>query len=180
VSKRTDGPSAAVRIRVYKRDRFTCTYCGISGQEAELEVDHIIPVALKGSHHMSNLTTSCRLCNQAKGAGVAKPRNRADVAANAHIERHPLVGLYLHTFKTEKIHYQGMVYAVDGDNCLVQLFSWMDGRPTNIEVMPKSKIYSSEVKLYKFEDEWRETADRESRKNVIAMERELSAKKVGA
>lgn len=69
-NKRGAGPSAAVRIRVMKRDRFTCTYCGVSGQDAELEVDHIIPVAKGGSHHISNLTTACRNCNQSKGARI--------------------------------------------------------------------------------------------------------------
>jgi hypothetical protein len=67
VTKRTLGPSAAVRIRVMKRDRFRCTYCGTPGTDAELEVDHIIAFARGGSHHMSNLTTACRRCNQSKG-----------------------------------------------------------------------------------------------------------------
>jgi hypothetical protein len=65
---RRDGPSAEVRIRVYKRDRFRCTYCGVAGTDAELEVDHIVPVAGGGSHHISNLTTACRACNQKKGS----------------------------------------------------------------------------------------------------------------
>jgi 5-methylcytosine-specific restriction protein A len=81
MTKRTDGPSAAVRIRVMKRDRFQCTYCGAPGTDVELEVDHIISVARGGSHHMSNLTTACRDCNQAKGAG--EPPKRAAKTAGA-------------------------------------------------------------------------------------------------
>jgi 5-methylcytosine-specific restriction protein A len=61
-----------------KRDKFRCTYCGAPGTDVELEVDHIIPVAKGGSHHMSNLTTACRMCNQCKGVGAA-PKTRAEV-----------------------------------------------------------------------------------------------------
>jgi hypothetical protein len=34
MSERKDGPSAAVKLRVFKRDRFRCTYCDVSGNEA--------------------------------------------------------------------------------------------------------------------------------------------------
>lgn len=71
MTKRTETVGAAVRISVMKRDRFRCTYCGVPGTDAELEVDHIISVATGGSNHMSNLTTACRGCNQKKGAGPA-------------------------------------------------------------------------------------------------------------
>jgi len=60
-------PSSAVIMQVYKRDKFTCVYCGISGQDAELQCDHIHPISKGGSNHVSNLRTSCRKCNQAKG-----------------------------------------------------------------------------------------------------------------
>jgi len=59
-----------------KRDRFRCTYCGAPGTDVELEVDHIVAVANGGSHHMSNLTTACRTCNQRKGANAAPPASR--------------------------------------------------------------------------------------------------------
>ena len=68
-SEQFDGPSAAVRIRAMKRDKFRCTYCGASGNEVELEVDHIIARSKGGSHHISNLTTACRKCNQKKSDG---------------------------------------------------------------------------------------------------------------
>lgn len=79
MTKRTHGPSSKVKMRVMKRDRFQCTYCGAPGTDAELEVDHIIAVSIGGSHHMSNLTTACRACNQKKGDGkLAKVPRRAD------------------------------------------------------------------------------------------------------
>jgi hypothetical protein len=60
-------PSAAVIMQVYKRDRFTCVYCGVTGADAELQCDHLTPMSKGGSNQMSNLRTSCRKCNQAKG-----------------------------------------------------------------------------------------------------------------
>src|ERR1700731_2001398 len=83
MTQRLESPSAAVRIRAMKRDRFRCTYCGAPGTHAELEVDHIIPCSKGGSHHISNLTTACRKCNQKKSDGsvaemTAFPRSASD------------------------------------------------------------------------------------------------------
>ena len=144
MTKRLDAPSAAVRIRVLKRDRFQCTYCGAPGTDAELEVDHIISVANGGSHHMSNLTTACRACNQKKGAGSL------DVKKNAGAyKQDALVGMFLHTIEDDgAIHYQGQIIAVDNEVVLVQLFSWLSGDPTNVEPVPKSIIYSKKCRLY--------------------------------
>lgn len=136
-----DGPSAAVRIRVMKRDRFTCTYCGITGADAELEVDHIIPVSKGGSHHMSNLTTACRKCNQKKSDKRAPMMNRSN--------NDGLNGLWLHTWEdAETMKNQGQIIGVDGERVLVQIFSFLDGAPTEIRVMPKSEIYGDRVTLY--------------------------------
>lgn len=165
MTARTDGPSAAVRIRVYKRDRFMCTYCGAPGTDAELEVDHIIAVANGGSHHMSNLTTCCRKCNQTKGAGKAPRR----ITPASRRDDHPLSGLFLHTWKDGGLRWQGHIIAVDGDVCLVQLYSWMFGDPTEIVKIRKDVIYSDEVTLYATEERWRhaaETIERRSRGQV--------------
>ncbi|QSN60469.1 HNH endonuclease [Caballeronia sp. M1242] len=57
---------SATRDRIFKRDAYTCLYCGTT--EGPLEVDHIIARSLGGSHEDSNLATSCRTCNRAKAA----------------------------------------------------------------------------------------------------------------
>ncbi len=90
---RGDGPSAAVRIRVMKRDRFRCTYCGAPGTDVELEIDHIIAVARGGSHHISNLTTACRNCNQTKGAGDAPAARDAPSFRHAVGTRRPGISI---------------------------------------------------------------------------------------
>lgn len=143
-----DGPSAWVRIRVLKRDRYQCTYCGAPGTEAELEVDHIIAVANGGSHHISNLTTACRACNQAKGSDPQwRPTKRQINTA---------VGLFVLELTTCK---QGQVVGADGDTVLVQLFSWLSGNPTNIVGVPKTDLYSDRYRLYATEALWHKAAE---------------------
>lgn len=58
----------SVRFDVFKRDNFTCAYCGRRPPTVTLEVDHIIPLAEGGTHDPENLATSCWDCNRGKGA----------------------------------------------------------------------------------------------------------------
>jgi len=37
--------SKKLRFEVYKRDKFTCQYCGRKAPDVILEIDHINPVA---------------------------------------------------------------------------------------------------------------------------------------
>ena len=60
--------SKALRFEVFKRDSFTCQYCGRSAPEVILQVDHIEPVSKGGKNDILNLITSCRDCNLGKGA----------------------------------------------------------------------------------------------------------------
>jgi hypothetical protein len=57
-----------LRFDVFKRDGFTCAYCGAIPPKAILQVDHIHPVSLGGSNEIDNLITSCQPCNIGKGA----------------------------------------------------------------------------------------------------------------
>ena len=61
------GIGKKMRYEVFKRDSFTCQYCGRNAPEVILEVDHIKPVAEGGKNTMLNLVTSCRDCNRGKG-----------------------------------------------------------------------------------------------------------------
>lgn len=58
--------SVRTRFEVFKRDRFTCSYCGRTPPAVLLEVDHIVPQAAGGSDDPENLTTSCADCNRGK------------------------------------------------------------------------------------------------------------------
>jgi hypothetical protein len=53
---------------LFKRDRYTCAYCGECFPRHLLSRDHILPKALGGKDHWMNCVTACRECNQKKGA----------------------------------------------------------------------------------------------------------------
>jgi len=59
--------SKSLRFEVFKRDSFTCQYCGRKAPDVVLEVDHIKPVAEGGENDILNLITSCYECNRGKG-----------------------------------------------------------------------------------------------------------------
>ena len=60
------GISKKSRFEIFKRDSFTCQYCGKSAPDVVLNVDHIIPVAGGGTDQLMNLVTSCFDCNAGK------------------------------------------------------------------------------------------------------------------
>lgn len=62
------GIGKKARFEVFKRDNFTCQYCGGQAPDVVLHVDHINPVAGGGSNDIMNLITSCEPCNLGKGA----------------------------------------------------------------------------------------------------------------
>jgi hypothetical protein len=55
--------SMRLRFKIFKRDDFTCQYCGRKAPDVELQVDHIIPVSKGGTNDKNNLITSCQKCN---------------------------------------------------------------------------------------------------------------------
>lgn len=60
--------SKKVRFEVFKRDSFTCQYCGRSAPEVVLHLDHIQPVSKDGDEDVLNYLTACSDCNAGKGA----------------------------------------------------------------------------------------------------------------
>lgn len=60
------GISQKRRFEVFKRDRFTCQYCGRTPPDVVLALDHIVPVASGGDNSEINLTTACFDCNIGK------------------------------------------------------------------------------------------------------------------
>lgn len=53
--------------RLFARDRHVCAYCGGHFIEADLTVEHIVPVSRGGQHVWTNVVTACRSCNTRKG-----------------------------------------------------------------------------------------------------------------
>lgn len=55
-----------LRFEVFKRDHFTCQYCGAQPPDVVLVADHIDAVAAGGATTIDNLITACEACNQGK------------------------------------------------------------------------------------------------------------------
>ncbi len=54
--------------KLFRRDRFTCAYCGDSFQERALQCEHILPASRGGAWNWMNLVTACGVCNGRKAA----------------------------------------------------------------------------------------------------------------
>lgn len=59
--------SNKMRFSIYQRDGYRCCKCGVSQRDAQLEIDHIIPIAKGGKSTYDNLQTLCHECNVEKG-----------------------------------------------------------------------------------------------------------------
>lgn len=72
-----------VRFEIFKRDKFTCQYCGRKPPEVVLNVDHVVPVSKDGSDEPHNLLTGCWDCNIGKSNNLL---DRVDVPLAVHPE----------------------------------------------------------------------------------------------
>ncbi len=72
-----------LRFDVFKRDGFSCQYCGAVPPSVLLQVDHIVPVKLGGENDVDNLVTACQPCNIGKGANSLSciPKSMEDKAS---------------------------------------------------------------------------------------------------
>lgn len=60
----------SLRWFVFKRDNYTCRYCGARGVDVVLHCDHVIPSSRGGRDVPWNLVTACEHCNCSKGATI--------------------------------------------------------------------------------------------------------------
>ncbi len=78
-------PAKAVtfsRRNIYKRDRYTCQYCGARPRTEELTIDHVIPRSMGGTSTWENCVLACLDCNAKKG-------NRTPEQARMPLRRKP-------------------------------------------------------------------------------------------
>ena len=59
--------SKKLRFEVFKRDGFTCQYCGRKFATSELSLDHVIPRSQNGRTTWDNIVCCCVKCNVKKG-----------------------------------------------------------------------------------------------------------------
>lgn len=67
------------RFEIFKRDKFTCQYCGRRPPDVVLNVEHILPLSRGGTDDALNLTTACWECNIGKGSRVVPEEAMAPV-----------------------------------------------------------------------------------------------------
>jgi 5-methylcytosine-specific restriction endonuclease McrA len=72
------------RRNLYRRDRFTCQYCGCKPGTEELTIDHVIPRSRGGRSNWQNCVLACVECNKRKS-------NRLPHEAGIHLRRPPQV-----------------------------------------------------------------------------------------
>jgi 5-methylcytosine-specific restriction endonuclease McrA len=79
-------PSNAVtfsRRNIFKRDRFTCQYCGRQPGSEELTIDHVLPRAQGGTSTWENCVLACIDCNATKA-------DRTPIEARMPLRRQPV------------------------------------------------------------------------------------------
>jgi 5-methylcytosine-specific restriction endonuclease McrA len=62
-------PAAAAsfsRRNIFKRDHYTCQYCGVQPGSEELTIDHVVPRAQGGESRWDNCVLACLDCNKRK------------------------------------------------------------------------------------------------------------------
>jgi 5-methylcytosine-specific restriction endonuclease McrA len=62
-------PAGAVtfsRRNIFKRDHYTCQYCGVQPGGEELTIDHVLPRSLGGASSWENCVLACVACNKHK------------------------------------------------------------------------------------------------------------------
>lgn len=91
--KKLDVVSAKTRRKVYTRDGYRCLICGVGANEpyprrsdshAVLTIGHVIPEALGGSGHISNLRTECAECNEPARSDTGVPPSHSEVMVLLH------------------------------------------------------------------------------------------------
>jgi 5-methylcytosine-specific restriction endonuclease McrA len=71
------------RRNVFKRDRYTCQYCGIQPGSEELTIDHVLPRSQGGSSSWENCVLACVECN-------ARKADRTPEQAHMFLKKHPV------------------------------------------------------------------------------------------
>ena len=56
------------RRKLFRRDCFTCAYCGGVFAERDLQCEHIVPESRGGAWSWMNLVAACAMCNGRKAA----------------------------------------------------------------------------------------------------------------
>lgn len=156
MAKKTDSIPQGLRFGVFRRDNFTCRYCGRPSPSVILHCDHINPRSKGGETTLENLITACSDCNfgkRAKDVDIEQPSSSPG-----------LVGFYGHEYLDDKINVQFKVARKVNENLyIIQLYSFWFGEPTNLESRTMDFLLGQSCKLYSDHAAWREVCDQQIR-----------------
>ncbi|MBM4002761.1 MAG: HNH endonuclease [Planctomycetes bacterium] len=79
-------PTASVafsRRNLFRRDHYTCQYCGIQPGSSELTIDHVVPRSQGGESRWDNCVLACVACNLRKA-------NRTPIQARMRLRKPPV------------------------------------------------------------------------------------------
>lgn len=71
------------RRNLFRRDRWTCQYCGVQPGTEELTIDHVVPRSLGGGSTWENCVLACVPCN-------ARKANRTPDQAGMRLRKRPV------------------------------------------------------------------------------------------
>ena len=93
------------RAEIFRRDNFTCQYCG--KRTKHLTIDHIIPRSRGGKDTWENVVAACASCNHRKGgklleetnmhliSSIIKPPNTIEYIFGRHLDTNQEWDIYL-------------------------------------------------------------------------------------
>lgn len=95
--------SKRLRFEIFKRDGFTCQYCGGKPPTVILHVDHVVPVSQGGGSNAENLTTACRDCNLGKaGIPLGQPPQSVAESRELLVEREAQERAYIKFVRSKR------------------------------------------------------------------------------
>lgn len=90
------------RNNIFKRDRYTCAYCGGRFSRNELTIDHIIPLSRGGDRKSwDNLISACGECNHKKSNKMLEEINMELLFKPIEPIWTPKTGLQLYNYPKE-------------------------------------------------------------------------------
>ena len=84
------------RRNVFKRDHFTCQYCGVQPGSEELTIDHVLPRSQGGETSWENCVLACVQCNSTKA-------NRTPEQARMPLRKWPVRPLWRPLYASRSI-----------------------------------------------------------------------------
>ena len=98
-----DVAPAVSKEKLFRRDRFTCAYCGQLFAERHLQCEHIVPESRGGGWTWMNLVSACAACNGRKA-------NRTPEEARMRLLYLPYVPSRFEAFLLEGRHIRADVH----------------------------------------------------------------------